>query len=98
MARSAHAKLAEPHHLIEFLRTRAAHVKSLVRKPYGHFPDYDKAGLYDNDKDFRDPRVDRDTQYDMRMPPYMRDSDDTPLSLTWRQYRALMDFIDALGK
>ncbi len=98
MARSAHAKLAEPHHLIEFLRTRAAHVKSLVRKPYGHFPDYDKAGNYDNDKDFRDPRVDRDTQYDMRMPPYMRDSDDTPLSLTWRQYHALMDFIDALGK
>jgi hypothetical protein len=98
MARSAHAKLAEPHHLIEFLRTRAAHVKCLVRPPYGHFPHYDRSADYPVGKDFRDPRVDGDTQYDMRMPPYMRDSDDTPLSLTWRQYHALMDFIDALEK
>ena len=28
------------------------------------------------------------------MPPYMRDSDENPLSLTWRQYHLLMNFLD----
>ncbi|MBV8409486.1 MAG: hypothetical protein JOY64_17800, partial [Alphaproteobacteria bacterium] len=45
---------------------------------------------------FRDPRVTRDTKQDMRMPPYMRDSDENPLSITWRQYDLLMRFLDHL--
>ena len=32
----------------------------------------------------------------MRMPPFMRDSDENPLSLTWREYDMLMRFIDLL--
>ena len=32
----------------------------------------------------------------MRMPPYMRDSDATPLSLTRRQYQFLMDVLARL--
>ena len=45
---------------------------------------------------FRDPRVDRDTYHDMRMPPYMRDSDQNPLSITHRQYDELMQLIECL--
>ena len=32
----------------------------------------------------------------MRMPPYMRDSDENPLSLNWRDYDRLMKFLDLL--
>jgi len=32
----------------------------------------------------------------MRMPPYMRDSDQNPLSITRRQYDALFQFIESL--
>ena len=39
----------------------------------------------------------RDGLHDMRMPPYMRDSDAAPLSLTWRQYREVMALIDHLA-
>ena len=46
----------------------------------------------------RDPRVARDRRQDMRMPPYMRDSDGTALSLTWRQYHAVIDFIARVEK
>jgi hypothetical protein len=44
--------------------------------------------------DFRDPRRLRDTLHDMRMPPYLRDSDSNPMSLTWRQYRALLGLLE----
>jgi hypothetical protein len=33
----------------------------------------------------------------MRMPPYMRDADAFPLSLSWRQYREVMALIDRLS-
>jgi hypothetical protein len=33
----------------------------------------------------------------MRMPPYMRDSDQNSLSITYRQYHALMDLIDRIA-
>jgi hypothetical protein len=33
----------------------------------------------------------------MRMPPYMRDSDAAPLSLSWRQYREVMALINHLA-
>jgi hypothetical protein len=36
--------------------------------------------------------------HDMRMPPYMRDSDDNPLSLTWRQYATLMQLVEQLER
>jgi len=34
--------------------------------------------------------------FDMRMPPFMRDADASPLSITRRQYRFLLDVIDRL--
>ncbi len=33
----------------------------------------------------------------MRMPPYMRDSDENPLSLSWLQYDTLMRLVDLLS-
>jgi hypothetical protein len=48
------------------------------------------------DPHFRDPRVARDGLHDMRMPPYMRDSDENALSLNWRDYDALMRLLDLL--
>jgi hypothetical protein len=42
---------------------------------------------------FRDPRVERDGFHDMRMPPYMRDSDQNSLSITYRQYAAILELM-----
>jgi hypothetical protein len=41
--------------------------------------------------------VSRDGLHDMRMPPFMRDSDENPLALTWRDYDALMRFVKLLA-
>lgn len=78
-----------------FLQTNPALLKRLIRPPYGAFEDLSakvQADAPPNDS-HRDPRVDRDWLYDMRMPPYMRDSDASPLSLTRRQYQFLMDVL-----
>jgi hypothetical protein len=42
--------------------------------------------------------VQRDLQHDMRMPPFMRDAYWVPLSLTRRQYRMVIDFLDLLAE
>jgi hypothetical protein len=98
-AQFAHAPLCSIEALLNLLRTETAHVKSLIRPPFGRFKDLHPRP--DPKKDIgklRDPRVDRDMLHDMRMPPYLRDSDYSPLSITYRQYRALMDFIDRLHR
>lgn len=97
LAAVAHAPLAEIHDLLEFLRTRADHVRRLVRPPFGRFRELAVDPGPEPNPGFRDPRVMRDTLQDMRMPPYMRDSDSNPLSLTWRQYHALMDLVGRLA-
>ena len=50
------------------------------------------------DPHFRDPRVQRDLQHDMRMPPFMRDAYWVPLSLTRRQYHLVIGFLDLLAE
>ena len=93
-----HTPLAEMDVMLEFLRSHADHVRKLIRPAYPRFKEYEENPDHDappNDH-HRDPRNARDLLYDMRMPPYMRDSDESPLSLTRRQYRALMDLVDAL--
>jgi hypothetical protein len=96
VANLAHAPLTDRDSLIDFLRTRKEHVKRLIRPPYGRFSEFDAAPTAEPNPNFRDPRVARDGLHDMRMPPYMRDSDENPLALTWRDYRRLMDFLDLL--
>ena len=97
VASAAHAPLTDLDTLRDFLRTRKDHVKRLIRPPYGRFSQFDEApGVVPNPL-FRDPRVSRDSLHDMRMPPFMRDSDENPLALNWREYDALMRFIDFLA-
>jgi len=98
MAKTAHASLTDIYDLLDFLRTRAGHVKKLVRPPYGRFAQLPKTAGENPGVKFRDPRVDRDTMHDMRMPPYMRDSDSTALSLNARQYETLMKLVDLLAQ
>ena len=93
----AHEPLADIEALIDFLQTRADFVRRLIRPPWGRFHELDvDPGLVPNPT-FRDPRVPRDQLHDMRMPPYMRDSDENALSLTWRQYHELMALTDYLS-
>jgi hypothetical protein len=99
-AQFAHSPLCDIETLLDFLRRRPDEVKELIRPPFGYFQDIakkKKPGPRPN-KNFRDPRVDRDGVHDMRMPPYLRDSDFRPLSLTHRQHSTLMKFIDLLAK
>jgi len=92
----AHAPLTDLITLRDFLCTRKDHVRRLVRPPYGRFSQLaDKPDVVPNPA-FRDARVSRDSLHDMRMPPFMRDSDENPLSLNWRDYDMLMRFIDLL--
>jgi hypothetical protein len=100
----AHAKLAERHYLLQFLRARFQHVRKLVRPAFKRF--HELEAVYDESPDpagdystvdpprLRDARVDRDGAYDMRMPPFMRDADALPLSLTRRQYDMLIGLLD----
>ncbi len=96
VARSVHEPLTDIDTLIDFLRLRGDHIRRLIRPPFGRFRQFAEAPEPQPNPGFRDPRVVRDTMQDMRMPPYMRDSDENPLSLTWRQYDMLMRLIDLL--
>ncbi|HRI63413.1 MAG TPA: hypothetical protein PK156_04225 [Polyangium sp.] len=94
----AHAPLSDVETLLDFLRTNAERVRMLVRPPFGRFREMlDEPGPVPSPT-HRDPRVARDGVQDMRMPPYMRDSDETPLSLTHRQYAELMGLLDYFNK
>ena len=96
VASAAHAPLTDLDSLRDFLRTHKDHVKRLIRPPYGRFSQFEEAPTVTPNPLFRDPRVSRDGLHDMRMPPFMRDSDENPLSLNWREYDMLMRFIDFL--
>jgi hypothetical protein len=97
-AEFAHAKLCDLETLLEFLRTKPERVKALIRPPYARFSQLPRKKRAKPAPNFRDPRLERDLSHDMRMPPYMRDSDNSPLSVTNRQYEALMTFIEVLLK
>lgn len=97
VAKEAHEPLADIDLLIDFLQTRADFVRRLIRPPWGRFHQLDvEPGLTPN-PEFRDPRVPRDQLHDMRMPPYMRDSDENALSLNWRQYHEFIALVDYLA-
>ena len=81
--------------LIDFLKRRREHVRQLVRPPFGTVPQWEDEPSQEPNPSFRDPRVVRDRMHDMRMPPYMRDSNYFPLSLTKRQYDILMGLLDS---
>jgi hypothetical protein len=99
IAQAAHARLSELDDLMAFLRTSGERVRTLIRPPYGAFSALEEnpAATATPNPQHRDPRINRDRAHDMRMPPYMRDSDASALSLTRRQYlqvQALLDHLD----
>jgi hypothetical protein len=95
-AQFKHASLCDIETLLDLLMASGREVKKIVRPPFGRFHQLPKQPPAHPNANFRDPRVDRDMYHDMRMPPYMRDSDLLPLSITYRQHAALMQLIDDL--
>jgi hypothetical protein len=98
VAAQTHAPLADTEDLTLFLRTSGPQVRRLIRPAYAPFKSL-KERVRPNEKpdpEQRDPRILRDGEHDMRMPPYMRDSDASPLSLNRRQYDFLMQTLDRL--
>jgi hypothetical protein len=95
-ARFVHAQLMDEVVLMDFLARRPDHVRRLVRPPIGSFAQLPVEPAAESNAEFRDPRVVRDMMHDMRMPPYMRDANYAPLSLSRRQYRTLMSLLDRL--
>ena len=111
VASDVHSALADIDNMIALFRSQGARLKHLIRPPFARFgdlPAQPAATLPIDPLDpgavpvlravERDPRQPRDQQHDMRMPPYMRDADAFPLSLSWRQYREVMALIDRLPK
>ena len=99
-AASIHAPLTSAENLLDLLRDFPDRVRKLMRPPWGAFGELppEPAAEPDPGEIFRDPRVPRDGLHDMRMPPYMRDSDARALSLTRRQYRQLMVLVTQLAE
>ncbi|MFB9267252.1 hypothetical protein ACFFWD_29525 [Bradyrhizobium erythrophlei] len=88
-----HAALKDEAVLVDFLRRRADAVERVIRPPFGRLREMPVEPNAEADPHFRDPRVFRDQLHDMRMPPYMRDANLQPLSLSWRQYHLLIGLI-----
>jgi hypothetical protein len=95
-AQFKHEALCDIETLLDLLMAKGERVKHLVRPPFGRFGQLPKRPATQPNPSFRDPRVYRDGFHDMRMPPYMRDSDLMPLSITYRQYDALIRLITCL--
>jgi len=68
-----------------------------VRPPFRNWSEFSPAPPTEASPELRDPRVLRDKLHDMRMPPYMRDANFFPLSMTRRQYIRLLKFIERLA-
>lgn len=91
IARAVHAPFADVELLADFLRHHGDRVRQILRPPWGALEELMQG------RDCRDPRVLRDGLHDMRMPSYMRDSDALPLSLSRRQYAAVLEVLERLG-
>jgi hypothetical protein len=88
------AQLSEQ--LLFFLTSHRERVRAILRPPWAAFPELSPTTPHETapPRERRDPRVARDQMHDMRMPPYMRDSDATALSITRRQYDTIMAAAD----
>jgi hypothetical protein len=96
-ARMRHGELAVPKVLLEFMLQNPQRFKEILRPPFRRMsdPEVDEKNL--KPTDFRDPRIGQSYLYDARMPPFLRDCDFSPLSLTRRQYDLLFA-TDAKGQ
>jgi hypothetical protein len=110
VAQDVHGEIADIDNMLTLFRTQAERIRHLLRPPFARIADLPAQPLDTLPTDQlgtppksvltpreRDPRVLRDGLHDMRMPPYMRDADAAPLSLSWRQYREVLALIDHLA-
>jgi hypothetical protein len=97
-ASSIHGPLTDLDQLLFFLASNRDRVRAILRPPWGAFHELSPTTPHETapPRHRRDPRVERDQMHDMRMPPYMRDSDATALSITRRQYDTIMAVADRL--
>jgi hypothetical protein len=97
-AHFVHGPLCDIDTLLHTLVLEYDRIERLIRPPFGRLSNL-PTEQRSNHK-YRDPRVTRDGYHDMRMPPYMRDSDQNPLSITYRQYGALLELmaLEKLGR
>lgn len=92
-----HQQLKNTAVLLNFIERRPELIKKIVRPPYARVPDWNPLPTADPNPSKRDPRVFRDQLHDMRMPPYLRDANLQPLSLSHRQYCELMAVVDSVA-
>lgn len=97
MAGEAHAALTSMPILLAFLAADAARVRRLLRPPYALVRE-SAPGSAQAPLGRRRPWDPDAYLHDMRMPPYMRDSDASPLSLSRRQYVQVMSLVDHLER
>jgi len=96
LGREAHVELTDLPVLLAFLKDNADRLRRLIRPPYALVRESEPSAARQS-SGFRRP-WDADARvHDMRMPPYMRDSDASPLSLTRRQYIQVMGLVDHLA-
>lgn len=96
LARAQHQELADPEYLIWFLLQNETRFRQIVRPPFAPVSTLKTEPTTHSARSLtglRDPRIPRDRAHDMRMPPYMRDSDYSALSITLRQWQQIKDFI-----
>jgi hypothetical protein len=98
-ASSIHGPLTDLDQLLFFLTSNRDRVREIIRPPWGAFSELSPTTPHETapPRARRDPRVERDQMHDMRMPPYMRDSDATALSITRRQYDTIMAVANRLS-
>jgi hypothetical protein len=96
-ARMRHAELAVPAVFLKFILEQPDRFRELLRPPFRRLSD-PPAGAQHKPEDFRDPHWIGSYVYDARMPPFIRDCDFAPLSLTRFQWDLLFDGTGALRK
>ena len=88
-ARMRHAELATPEVLLRFMVEQPERFRELLRPPFRKMSDPMPKHKRPKPGDFRDPRRRRSYAFDARMPPFLRDCDFSPLSLTRRQWELI---------
>lgn len=89
-ARMRHAELAVPDVIFKYILEHPDRFRALLRPPFRRMSDPPPAGQ-PAPEDYRDPHYMSSYTYDARMPPFLRDCDFSPLSLTRFQWDLLFE-------
>jgi hypothetical protein len=94
LARTRHEQLSQPEEWMRFLQADPPRVRDVLRPPFGRFSELSAGTPELTPFDFRDPRFRRSYGFDARMPPYMRDCDMAPVSLTRLQWELIFPKVE----